>query len=223
MFRDRDDAGLCLAQELKHRELCDPVVLAIPCGGVVVGAILARELGAELDVILSRKLCAPGQPGLSIGAIAENGEPCLNHFAREVAGVTEEYLTRERERQLAEIARYRELFRAIRPPALLGGRSVILTDDGIATGSTMLAALRAIKSQHPCRTIVAVPVASLESSQSLEEIRRWCDEFVCLHSPRQFWAIDQFYSDFRPVQENQACDLLDACCTGGCRAEKVTA
>jgi predicted phosphoribosyltransferase len=210
MFRHREDAGLRLAQKLKHRKFRDPVVLAIPCGGVVIGAILARELDAELDVVLARKLRAPGQPELSVGAIAEGGDLYLNHFAGDVAGFTQAYLDQERQDQLEQIAKLREVFRAVRPPANLTGRSVIVTDDGIATGSTMIAALRAIADRQPHEVIVAVPVASVQSSQSLEEIGRACNDFVSMYSPQQFWSIDQFYADFQPVSEEQVVHLLRA-------------
>jgi predicted phosphoribosyltransferase len=210
MFRNRKEAGLRLAEKLKYREFRDPVVLAIPCGGVAIGAILARELGAELDVVLSRKLRAPGQSELSVGAISENGETCFNHFAQHVAGLTERYLARERGYQLSQMARHLELFGAVRARAILSGRSVILTDDGIATGSTMMAALRRIKGRHPYEVIVAVPVASMESSRALEEIRRACDEFVCLHNSRLFWGIDQYYLDFAAVRDDEAVELLRA-------------
>jgi predicted phosphoribosyltransferase len=135
-------------------------VLAIPRGGVVTGAVLAHELGADLDVVLSRKLRAPEQPELAIGAISEDGQIYLNHYAQEFLDVMEEYLAEERRYQLAEIARRKKLFRAVRPQASLAGRSVIVTDDGIATGSTMIAALQAVKTQKPREVIVAVPVAS---------------------------------------------------------------
>ena len=223
MFRDRKEAGLRLAEKLKYRELRDPVVLAIPCGGVAIGAMLARELGAELNVVLSRKLRAPGQSELSVGAISENGETCLNHFAQQVAGVTERYLARERGDQLSQIARQRELFSTAWAPAILSGRSVILTDDGIANGSTIMAALQVIKSRNPYEVIVAVPVASMDSSRALEGICRACDEFVCLHSSRLFWGIDQYYSDFTPVQDDEAVELLREYGSAECKAATVTA
>jgi predicted phosphoribosyltransferase len=205
MFRNREDGARQLARRLKGRELHDPLVLAIPRGGVVTGAVLARELGAELDVVLSRKLRAPGQPELAIGAITEGGQVYLNHHAEDFLGALEEYLVKERRHQLAEIARRRELFRAARPQAPVTGRSVIVTDDGIATGSTTIAALQAIWAQKPHELIVAVPVASRDR---LEEVRRWCDEVVCLLAPEDFWAVGQFYADFSQVEDEQAVRLL---------------
>ena len=207
MFRNRAEAAHLLAQRLQGQELQDPLVLAIPRGGVVTGAVLARELGAELDVVLARKLRAPGQPELAVGAVAEEGQVHLNQAIEEHLGLTEEYVARERAHQLNEIARRKELFRAVRPPAPLAGRSVIVTDDGIATGATMSAALQVARAQKPHELIVAVPVASPDR---LEEIRRRCDEVICLLAPRSFWAIGQFYKDFSPVEDAEALELLRA-------------
>ena len=205
MFRDREDAARQLAQKLKGREFHDPLVLAIPRGGVVTGAVLADELGMDLDVVLSRKLRAPGAPELAIGAVSEDGRVYLNPYAREVLDLKEAYLAEERRHQVGEIARRQKLFRAVRPQAPIEGRSVIVTDDGIATGSTMIAALQTVQTQHPRELIVAVPVASPDR---LEEVRRWCDDVVCLLRPHDFWAIGQFYEDFTQVEDEQALQLL---------------
>ena len=205
MFRDREDAARQLAAQLKGRVLHEPLVLAIPRGGVVTGAILARGLGAELDVVLSRKLRAPGQPELAIGAVSEEGQVYLNHHAEGFLDTLEDYLAEERRHQMEEIARRRRLFRKARPPARIAGRSVIVTDDGIATGSTMIAALKTIKGRKPRELIVAVPVASPER---LQEVRHWCDEVVCLHSPEWFWAVGQFYENFPQVEDSEVERLL---------------
>lgn len=205
MFRDREDAALQLADQLKGRPLHDPLVLAIPRGGVVTGAVLARELGAELDVVLSRKLRAPGQPELAVGAIAEDGQVYINRQVEEYLGPLEVYLVEERRHQLAEIARRRLLFRAARPQARIAARSVLVTDDGIATGSTMIAALQAVRTQKPRELIVAVPVASPDR---LAEVGRWCDEVVCLLAPEDFWAVGQFYVDFYQVEDEEVVELL---------------
>jgi putative phosphoribosyl transferase len=212
MFRDREDAAHKLAKKLKGRELHDPLVLAIPRGGVVTGAVLARELGADLDVVLSRKLRAPEQPELAIGAISEDGRVYLNHHAQAFLDLLEDYLAEERRHQLAEIARRKQLFRAVRPQASVAGRSVIVTDDGIATGSTMIAALQAVKPQQPREVIVAIPVASPDR---LKEVRRWCDDVVCLLHPEAFWAIGQFYEEFTQVEDEQAIQLLRDFATAG--------
>jgi putative phosphoribosyl transferase len=209
MFRNREDAAFQLAEALKQREqpLTDPLILAIPRGGVVIGAVLAQELGAELDVMLARKIRSPEQPEAAIGAIAEDGGVYLDPFAEELLIANDTYLARERAHQLAEIERRKMLFRGSRPPAPLAGRSVIVADDGIATGATIIAALHAVKAQHPAELIVAVPVAS---SKALEEVARFCDEVVCLSAPRLFWTVGQFYMDFATVEDEQVCHLLRA-------------
>jgi predicted phosphoribosyltransferase len=205
MFRNREDAAMQLAARLKTRKLTDPLVLAIPRGGVVIGAVLARELGAELDVVLARKLRAPYQPELAIGAIGEDGEVYLNDFAREVPGTTDEYIRREREHQVAEIKRRQQLFRQARPAAEVDGRSVIITDDGIATGSTLVAALHVLNAKKPREIIIAVPVAPPET---LERFRSQCSHVECLLAPDYFGAIGMFYDDFDQVEDSEAVRLL---------------
>lgn len=205
MFLDRQDAARQLAARLAGRTFRRPLVLAIPRGGVVIGATLARELGAELDVVLSRKLRAPHQPELAVGAISENGEVHLNPEAEEALGLSDEYLHAERQRQLAEIARRKLLIRRVRPQAEVAGRSVIVTDDGIATGSTVLAALQSVRPQQPHELIVAVPVGSPDR---LHQIRQECDEVVCLLAPEHFFAIGQFYEDFSEVDDEQMMAVL---------------
>ena len=205
MFRNREDAGRQLAKQLEGRKFRNPLVLAIPRGGIVTGAVLAKALQAELDVVLSRKLRAPNQPELALGAISEKGETYLNHYAFQAASLTEEYLDQERQHQLAEIDRRWRLFRSVRPEAPIAGRSVIVTDDGIATGSTMIAALQTVKARKPYELIVAVPVASPDR---LIEVRHWCNEIVCLLKPRVFWAVGQFYEDFSQVEDDEVVTYL---------------
>ena len=220
MFRDRAEAARLLAKRIDGRELRDPLVLAIPRGGVATGAVLARELGAELDVVLSRKLRAPSQPELAIGAVGEDGRVYLNPMARELLDLDDEYLAGEVAHQLGEISRRKALFRAVRPQATIAGRSVIVTDDGIATGATMIAALDAARASRPFELIVAVPVASPER---LREVRRHCDEVVCLLAPPSFWAIGQFYVDFTQVEDEQAVELLRAAAPTSARREPTHA
>ena len=197
IFRDREDAARQLAELFRGRQLHDPLVLAIPRGGVATGAVLARELGAELDVVLARKIRAPYQPEFALGAIGEDGRITLNPGSWDVPGVTEEYLEAERQHQLSEIERRKKLIRAVRPPARLEGRSVIVADDGIATGSTMIA---------------AAPVASPDR---LAEVGKWCDETVCLLTPEDFLAIGQFYDDFSPVEDDEVIRILREMLTPG--------
>jgi predicted phosphoribosyltransferase len=207
MFRNRKEAGQKLAAALAKRSLENPLVLAIPRGGLVIGAVLARELGAELDVVLSRKLCAPRQPELAIGAVSEDGEAVLNEVAGVAPGVTPTYIIQERRRQMEEIRRRQELFRPIRPAAAIAGRSVIVTDDGIATGATMLAALHSVRAKQPKEMIVAVPVAS---PHQLETIRRACDEVICLSTPARFQAVGQFYGDFPQLSDAEVIRIFRA-------------
>ena len=182
-----------------------PLVLAIPRGGVEIGAVLARGLGAELDVVLARKLRAPQQPELALGAVSETGEVYLNDFAKAMTEAGEAYLQAERNLQLAEIARRREMFRAVRPQAQVAGRTVILTDDGIATGATMIASIRTVRAAGAKWVVVAVPVGSPER---LAAIRSLCDRLVCLEEPTAFWAIGQFYRDFAQVEDERVVELL---------------
>ena len=209
MFRNREDAALQLAKRLKARKLKDPVVLGIPRGGVVIAAILARELGADLDIVLSRKLRAPYQPELAIGAIGEDGEVYLNAFARQVPGVSEAYIREEQNHQIAEIARRSKLFRAVKPRTDVTQRSVIVTDDGIATGSTLLAALHVLGAQKPHEIIVAVPVAPPET---IERFRAQCSHLECLLTPGNFQAIGQFYADFQQIEDEEVVRLLRESC-----------
>jgi putative phosphoribosyl transferase len=205
MFRDREDAAVRLARRLQGRRLVNPLVLAIPRGGVVTGAVLARELGAELDVVLARKLRAPGCLELALGAVAEDGRVYLNPDGWGTFRLSDDYLAAEYRHQLAEVARRQRLFRGVRPPAPVAGRSVIVTDDGIATGATMIAALQTVRPQGPRELIVAVPVASPDR---LDAVRPWCDEVVCLRAPEGFHAIGRFYEDFTQVEDRQALELL---------------
>lgn len=205
MFRDREDAAHELVAVLHEFKSRKPLIPAIPRGGVVTGAVLARELDGELDVVLSRKLRAQGQPELAIGAISESGQVHVNRRAVEALRVTDEYLKREKQHQLSEIARRKELFRSVRPAAAVSGRTVIVTDDGIAAGSTMMAALQTIRPQRPRELIVAVPVAPFDRLAAFEQC---CDKLVCLHSPVDFWAVGQFYEEFPTIHDEQIVELL---------------
>jgi putative phosphoribosyl transferase len=205
MFRDREGAAHQLADKLRDYPFKNPLVLAIPRGGVVTGAVLAREIGAELDVVLSRKLRAPDQPELAIGAISETGEVYVNEDAAEAAGVSDEYFHREKEYQLSIIDRRKRLVRSVRSEAATTGRSVIVADDGIATGSTMMAALQTVRPYKPAELIVAVPVAPADRISAFEQ---YCDKVVCLLRAKHFWAVGQFYEDFPTIEDEQILDIL---------------
>ena len=205
VFTDRAEAGWMLVERLRGQTLHDPLVLAIPRGGVELGAVLARALGAELDVVLSRKLRAPQQPELALGAVSENGDVHLNQFAGAVTDAGDAYIEAERRRQLQEIAGRRAMYRAVRPQATIAGRTVIVTDDGIATGATMIAALHTVRAAGARQVIVAVPVASPDR---LAMIRPQCDRIICLLEPDTFWAIGEFYHRFEQVEDARVVDLL---------------
>jgi predicted phosphoribosyltransferase len=152
-----------------------------------------------------RGSCAPYQPELALGAISEEGHVYINYPTAESAGELEDYLAEERRYQLHEIARRQRLLRAIRPQAVAAHRSVIVADDGIATGSTMIAALQAIRTHYPRELIVAVPVAAPDR---LSEVRQWCDDTVCLLCTEELHSVGQFYRDFPPVEDQEVADLL---------------
>jgi len=204
-FVNRLDAAQRLAARLKRRSFTNPLVLAIPRGGVVLGAVLANALHADLDVVLSRKLRMPGNPECALGAIAETGGVYLNSSVKEIPPSVQSYLDQEGQHQLTEIARRRDLFRQGRPPVDVTGRSVIVTDDGIATGSTMIAALQALQLQHPREVIVAVPVASPDR---LKQVRTACDEIACLIEAPDLRAVGQYYQDFTQVEDEEVVTLL---------------
>jgi predicted phosphoribosyltransferase len=204
MFDNREDAGRQLAQRLKTFHLRDPLVLAIPRGGVVTGAIVARQLGAQLDVVLARKLRAPFEPNVTIGAVGEDGAVFLSKCA-ELAGVERPYIESERAHQLREIAQWHELFRSVRQQEPMAGRSVILTDDGVATGSSIISALHVVQVHQPRELIVAVPVAPQGPLKAIAEL---CDRVICLLSPDEFCAIGEFYRTLDPVADQQVMRIL---------------
>lgn len=204
-FADRADAGARLAARLAGLGLRRPLVLAIPRGGVEVGAPIADALGGELDVVLARKLRAPSQPELALGAVGEDGRAHLNEYGREVDAEAPEIIERAKARELAEIARRREMFRAVRPAAEIAGRDVVVVDDGMATGSTLIAALHAVRAAGPARVVVALPAMPC-SRQG--EIRALCDDLVCPVATDDFFAVGQFYEDFGEVSDDRVVELL---------------
>lgn len=203
-FDSRADAARRLAAALKGHAGRNPLVLAIPRGAVEIGAVLAERLGGELDVVLVRKLRAPGNPELAVGAVDETGWTYIAEHAAQ-AGATPEYLEREIREQTGLLRRRRALYTPSRPPIDPGGRIVIVVDDGIATGASMIAALHAAREKLPARLVCAVPVAAAET---LAKIEHCADEVICLETPIGFQAVGQFYRDFRQVEDREVIKLL---------------
>jgi putative phosphoribosyl transferase len=206
-FADRADAGRRLAAALAHLKSEDPVVLALPRGGVAVGYEIARALAAPLDVVLVRKIGVPWQPELALGAVSDGADPQLfiDRDMSAALGIPDDYVTGETRRQLEEVERRRKIYCGERPPIALPGHAAIVVDDGIATGATMRVALRAVRARGPKRLVLAVPVAPPESLALLEDE---VDETVCLQAPGGLGAIGFYYSDFHQLSDAEVTDLL---------------
>ena len=206
MFRDRQHAGEVLADQLAgYRGQPQTLLLALPRGGVPVAAALARALSLPLDIFPVRKLGAPGQPEFAMGAIAVSGLVVLHEDAIASLHISQEAIDDAIAREHEELLRRERAYRGDRPPLVVTGQTVILVDDGLATGYTMLAAIRAIRQQQPARIVVAVPVAPFET---LDLLRPEVDELVCAHSPHMFAAIGQFYKDFTQTTDDQVREAL---------------
>ncbi len=203
-FESRTDAARRLAQALASYKGANPLVLAIPRGAVEMGRVLADELEGELDVVLVRKLGAPYSAEFAVGAIDETGWAYVADYARG-AGADETYLEREQRAQLELLRKRRAQYTPHRPPIDPKGRIAIVVDDGLATGATMIAALHAVRARQPERLVCAVPVAAPDS---LELVRAHCDEVVCLEAPPEFFAVGQFYRQFRQVEDDEVIELL---------------
>lgn len=205
-FRDRRDAGRQLAQSLEHyADRPDVLVLALPRGGVPVGYEVARALRAPLDVFLVRKLGVPGHEELAMGAVASRGVRVLNNDTIEQLGIPRRIVDRVTEDELRELARRERSYRDDRPPLDVAGRTLILVDDGLATGSTMRAAAAALRQQNPDRIVVAVPTAA---PQTCDELRAEVDEIVCAITPQPFYAVGLWYDDFSETSDQEVRDLL---------------
>ena len=204
IFADRIDAGERLAKSLTHLAGSECVVLAIPRGGVIVGEVIARELGSPLDVVVPRKIGAPGCPELAIGAVAP-GIRVLDPRMVGALGVTDRYLEREIAEQEAEIERRQHAYRGGRQPQPVEGRVAIVVDDGVATGSTAVAALRWARAKGAELDVLAVPVAP---PQSLERLRAEADEVVVLETPQPFLAVGEWYRDFDQTTDAQVVSAL---------------
>ncbi len=214
-FVDREEAGRLLGQQMETLRGQDLVVLGIPRGGVVVADRLARALDADLDVVLSRKLRTPGREELAMGAVSEDGSVSLNEDLVAELGISNAAIERERQLQLAELVRRRDFIRRDVPAVPTEGRQVIVTDDGVATGATLIMALQAARHQHPARLHAALPVVS---EDALVRIIPHADEVVCLRVPRFFAAVGQFYRRFGQVDDTEVLRILkEARVHGGVR------
>jgi putative phosphoribosyl transferase len=205
-FRDRAHAGRVLARALlAYAGRDDVVVLALPRGGVPVAAELARALGAQLDVFVVRKLGLPGHEELAMGAVAPGGVLVLDDRLVRGLGIPDEVLQETVEKELRELERREAAYRAGRPPLDLEGKTVILVDDGLATGATMRAAALALRKYKPARVVVAVPVASAETC---DEFRADVDEIICALTPSPFHAVGLWYDDFSQTSDEEVRELL---------------
>lgn len=204
MFRDRNEAASRLAERLQAYSGKNPLILAIPRGAVPMAKIIADKLGGELDVVLVRKLRAPRQPELAIGSVNESGWTYQSDYA-ELYGADAAYIASEKRAQMETIRRRRAQYTPIRPPIDSAGRIVIVIDDGLATGATMISALHGLRANKPARLICAVPVAPPDT---LEKVADLADEVVCLEAPEFFQAVGQFYQHFPQVDDDEVIEIL---------------
>lgn len=206
-FNDRIDAGQKLAKALSRYKTRKPVVLALPRGGVPIGAVVADALDAPLDLLLVRKIGVPFQPELAMGAVVDGAEPVTvrNEDVLAMTGVSEEEFAQVRAQELAEIERRRERYLGNRAHLDLAGRAAIIVDDGIATGATTRAALKAVRARKPAVLVLAIPVAPTDT---LRQLRGEADEIVCLEDHEDFGAIGYFYRDFRQISDGEVIELL---------------
>ena len=204
MFRDRLDAARQLADRLKNYRGKHPLILGIPRGAGGMAKVIADQLEGELDVVLVRKLRAPQQPELAIGSVDESGWTYLSEYAQAYGG-TADYLATEKQAQMATLRQRRAQYTPIRPPISPSGRIVLVVDDGLATGATMISALHGLRAKKPAKLICAVPVAPPDTLATVAEL---ADEVVCLDAPAFFRAVGQFYQHFEQVEDEEVSRIL---------------
>ena len=216
-FVDRRDAGRQLARRVAALKLDHPIVYALPRGGVPVAAEIAAVLDAPLDLVLVRKIGAPMQPELAVGAVVDGESPelVINHDIARLTGATQEYIDAACARELAEIERRRKRYLPDRPRPDPKDRTAIVVDDGIATGATAIAALHALRKRGARRLVVAVPVAPPDT---VARLAREADEVVCLLEPVDFWGISSFYADFHQLEDEEVTRALEAAARPGTAA-----
>ena len=203
-FQNREQAAHLLARRLEKYRGQNPLVLAIPRGAVPMARIIADSLGGEMDVVLVHKLGAPGEPELAIGAVDETGQVYLAEYAQDLE-ISDDYINAEKQTQLETLRKRRALYTPLRPPIDPCRRIVIVVDNGVATGSTMIAALRAVRAKGPARLVAAAAVASRET---LRKIASEADETICLEVPARFYAVGQFFEDFSQVSDEQVVAIM---------------
>ena len=204
MFRDRNEAATRLADRLKAYRGKNPLILAIPRGAVPMAKIIADKLEGDFDVVLVRKLRAPHQPELAIGSVNESGWTYKSNFA-ELYGANKDYIEAEKRLQMETIRLRRAQYTPIRPPLDPAGRIVIVIDDGLATGATMISALHGLRASKPAKLVCAVPVAPPDT---LVKVADMADELVCLEAPEFFQAVGQFYQHFPQVDDDEVIEIL---------------
>jgi predicted phosphoribosyltransferase len=203
-FANREEAAQRLAANLAKYRNCDALVLGIPRGGVVMARTIAAAIGGEVDVVLVHKLGAPAQPEVAIGSVDESGHMYLNDLGRRLE-MDDEYIRRECEHQVGELRKKRAMYTPVKEPADPRGRTVIVVDDGLATGATMIAALGSLRQRDPDTLVAATAVSPRET---LDDVRALADDVICAHVPDTFFAVGQFFDDFSQVTDDEVLRAL---------------